>query len=72
LKEVPPWLITVDLRVSQVEREIARRLGFRDFGDYFRSRRAQGWGYIRIARETGQNRDWVRRARRRHELGSSN
>jgi hypothetical protein len=57
----------VDLRVRQVEREIALRFGFRDFTDYFRNRRARGWGYNRIARETGQNRDWVRRARLRHE-----
>jgi hypothetical protein len=61
----------VDLRVRQVEREIALRFGFRDFTDYFRNRRDQGWGYNRIARETGQNRDWVRRARLRHEPNST-
>src|SRR5437588_10989434 len=53
------WLVSEAIRVQQVEREIALRFGFGDFRDYLRSRRAMGWGYNRIARETGQHRDWV-------------
>ena len=55
------------LRQLRLEREIANRLGFDSFGDYFADRRARGWGYARISREIGQNRDWVRSARARYE-----
>ena len=58
------------LRLLRLEREIAIGLGYTNFGDYFRDRRAQGWGYTRIAREIGQNRDWVRAARDRYESRS--
>ena len=49
------------------EEAIAAQLGFACFDEYFKTRRAQGWGYNRIARETGQTRDWVRGCRRRLE-----
>ena len=49
------------------EEAIAVQLGFASFDEYFKARRAQGWGYNRIARETGQTRDWVRGCRRRLE-----
>ena len=42
-------------------------LGFASFDEYFKTRRSEGWGYNRIARETGQTRDWVRGCRRRLE-----
>lgn len=51
----------------QQEQDIAERLGFPDFESYFRTRRAQGWGYLRLASETGQSREWVRGARYRIE-----
>jgi hypothetical protein len=49
------------------EDEMGRRLGFPDFGSYFRHRRSQGWGYDRIAKETGLSKDCIRGARRRIE-----
>lgn len=49
------------------EQAIAVELGFASFDEYFKTRRAEGWGYTRIARETGQTRDWVRGSRRRLE-----
>lgn len=49
------------------ERRIASRLGFASFADYYRDRRLKGWGLNRLARETGQSRDWVRGAVRRYD-----
>lgn len=49
-----------------LERRIARLHGFACFADYYADRRAMGWGLNRLARETGQSRDWVRGVMRRY------
>jgi hypothetical protein len=57
----------------QLEREIARGHGFACFADYYADRRSRGWGLDRLARETGQTRDWVRGVMRRYgSLGRAN
>jgi hypothetical protein len=55
-----------------LERRIARRFGFLCFADYYADRRAQGWGLNRLARETGQTRDWVRGVVRRYDARGAN
>ena len=55
-----------------LERRIAMRHGFGCFADYFADRRVQGWGLNRLARETGQTRDWVRGVMRRYGAPSAN
>ena len=49
------------------EQAIALRLGFETFEAYIRERRAAGWGYQRLAKETGRTREWVRGSLRRLE-----
>jgi hypothetical protein len=53
-----------------LERRIAKRLGFACFADYYAARRAEGWGLDRLARETGQTRNWVRGVMRRYPSSS--
>jgi hypothetical protein len=60
------WLLEEGRRVQHLEREIATRMGFSEFTAYLRDRLGRGWSYDRIARESGRNRDWVRRAAKRH------
>jgi hypothetical protein len=54
-----------------LERSIAMSHGFGCFADYFMARRERGWGLDRLARETGQTRDWVRGVMRRYGAGGS-
>lgn len=49
-----------------LERRIALEHGFACFADYFADRRGRGWGLDRLARETGQSRDWMRGVVRRY------
>ena len=51
-----------------LERSIAARHGFACFADYYAARRAEGWGLNRLARDTGQTREWVRGVMRRYRL----
>jgi len=56
-----------ELRQLHLERDVAARFGFATFAEYLKDRESRGWGHTRIAREIGQNRDWVRSARKRYE-----
>lgn len=51
-----------------LERRIARRMGFSCFADYYADRRGLGWGINRLARETGQTREWVLGVMRRYQM----
>jgi hypothetical protein len=51
----------------QEEHGIAVRMGFGCFAEYFADRRARGWGLNRLARETGQTKDWIRGVMRRYQ-----
>ena len=52
----------------ELERSIATVHGFACFADYFADRRRRGWGIDRLARETGQTREWVRGVMRRYRV----
>lgn len=64
----PPRALTAGqlLTVAQ-EMAVANRFHFDTFAEYLFDRRARGWGYGRIARESGLTLDRVRSARRRLE-----